>query len=317
MDHMSNMMGSGGESGLTGSFSLRYKPMGFDEEDVDKLTYRARVGWMGDVNEAVQWTVIFTTDTEQSFGGIHPEGINFEQAYVAYSPMEGFSVKVGKFGWMPDFHKSGILYSEQLYKVGGMLKYNQAMDDMASWYGKVAVYELEESSAPLTGVTIKAKAGGHFSVSDDMMAGLYVLGLHDGLMNEGEQAKTLGQLGVHFNASTMPIPMGVFAAYLTDFDSLGSFDSYTAGLSLGSAGKATSTEMGDFGVAVNYYNIDEKDLVVSWLNEDYVGGAGEGVAVRAQYNPWDNTSLVAKYARNLAEGVASPDNLVAELMFVF
>ena len=317
MDHMSNMMSSDGESGLTGSFSLRYKPMGFDEEDVDELTYRARVGWMGDVNEAVQWTVGLSTETEQNFGGIRLGNIRLEQAYVTYLPVEGLSIKVGKYGWVPNFHKSGVLYSEQLYKSGAMLKYKYNVEDMAHWYGKLAVFHLDENAPLADGVTVKAKAGGHFSFSEDMTVGVYVAGLHDGLMKEGAHtAKTLGQFGVHFGVSSMQAPLGVFAAYLTDFEGLSEFNSYTAGLSVGNAGKATSTEMGEFGVAVNYYKIAETDLLVSWLNEDYVNGAGEGVAVRAQYNLWDNTSLVAKYAHNLAGG-DDANNLIAELMFVF
>ena len=83
MDHMSNMMGSEGESSLMGSFSLRYKPIGFlKEEDVNQLSYRARVGWTGDVNEAVKWTVGLSTETEQNFGSFHLSEIMLEQAYV-------------------------------------------------------------------------------------------------------------------------------------------------------------------------------------------------------------------------------------------
>ena len=326
MDHMSNMMGSEGESGLMGSFSLRYKPMGFDEVNVNELTYRARVGWTGDVNESVKWTVGLSTDTEQNFGDFHLSNINLEQAYVTYSLMEGLSVKVGKYGWMPDFHKKGILYSEQLYHTGAMLKYKQAMGDMANWYFKASAYNLGAgNNAPLAdGLTVKAKVGGHFSVSDDMMAGLYVAGSHDGVgrkqMKKGDnlEAKTLAQLGVNFGMSSMPVPVGVFATYLSPAKSLADFNSYSGGISVGNAGKANSTEMGDFGLAVNYYKISEKDFTVKWLNEDYVAGAGEGVAVRAQYNPLDNTSLVAKYAHNLNPGKdEEAGNLVAELMFVF
>ena len=240
-----------------------------------------------------------------------------------YSPMEGLFVKVGKYGWLPDFHKKGILYSEQLYHTGALLKYKQVMGDMADWHLKLSAYNLGNGdNAPLSdGLTVKAKVGGNFALSDGVKAGLYVSGLHDGLMkteDDDSPAKTLAKLGVNVSASTMPIPVSFFATYLTDVDKVADFNSYSAGLSVGNAGKANLTEMGDFGLAVNYYKIDEGDFTVKWLNEDYVAGAGEGVAVRAQYNPWDNTSLVAKFAHNLSPGNdEEANNFVGELMFVF
>ena len=353
MDHMSNMMGSEGESGLMGAFSLRFKPIGFPEEDTDNLTYRARVGWMGDVNEAVKWAVGFSTATEQNFGGIHLGGINLEQAYVNYSPMEGLSVKVGKSGWMPDFHKSGVLYSEQLYKTGAALKYKHM-----GWYAKVGLLNFDgDESAPFSdGWTAKLKLGGNVEVSDGMMLGLHVYAMRDGLMqgaangtaseaskeeaadSEAEadkaggtateesgveasttaSAQTLASVGLNLGMSSMPVPVAVSVNWLANTANIG-FNSYTIGLSVGAAGKADSTEMGDFGIAVNYYNLSEGDFVGSWLNEDYVDvneAAHSGVAVRAQYNPWDKTSFVAKYAHNL-DADSSAGNLVAELMFVF
>ena len=320
MDHMSDMISSSGEgdSGFMGSFSLRYKPMGFDETAED-LTYRARIGWSGDLNEAVQWTLGLSTDTEQSFGTLGLSAINLEQAYITYSPMEGVSIRVGKSGWMPDFHKVGVLYSEQIYYEGVSLKYKQSMDDENNWYAKVALYKLDEGqNMPLAdGATLKGKLGGSYGLSEDMMFGLHVSGLYDGLMKEeGHEANTLAQLGVHFSTFSMPVPVGVFAVYLTDAAGITAFNSYAAGISVGQAGKATSTEMGDFGLAASYYDIKDTDFTVNWLNEDYVSGAGKGVAVRAQYNPWDNTSLVAKYAHDMGGG-DDTSNLVAELMFVF
>ena len=320
VDHMSNMMGEDDDSGFMGSFSLRYKPMGFSEENIEDLTYRARIGWSGDINEAIQWAFALSTDTEQKFGDISVSSINFEQAYVSYSPIEDLSFTAGKFGWMPDFHKKGILYSEQLYFTGAFLKYNHATDDdMAKFYGKVAAYKLDDKhNKPLKGgVTLKGKLGGHYYFSEDMMAGLYVSGLFDGVHKGSDHtAKTLGQLGFHLSASTMPVPVGFFGVYLSDGEGLTQFRSYIAGLSVGDAGKADSTEMGDFGVAFNYYDINEEDYTVQWLNEDYVSGAGKGFAVRAQYNLYDNTNVVAKYAHNLAGG-EDAHNLVGELMFVF
>ena len=318
MDHMYDMVDSSGESGFTGSFSLRYKPMGFDEKDIEDLTYRARLGWNGDVNEAVQWNVSLSTETEQNFSAIGLSNIKLEQAYITYTPMEGLSVYAGKYGWMPDFHKKGILYSEQNYYEGAFIKYKHMMDDNHV-YVKVAAYKLDEGeNKPLAdGVTVKGKLGGSFGVADGMTLGAYVSGSHDGLVKEeGHTAKTLAKAGMNFSTSAMPVPVSVFATYLTDANSVGEFKSYIGGVSVGKAGKANSTEVGDFGLAVNYYDIQESDYTVEWLNEDYVASAGNGVAVRAQYNPWDNTSFVVKYAHNLAGG-DNADNVVVESMFVF
>ena len=326
MDHMSDMVSSDGDSGFNGSFSLRYKPIGFDAEGVDDLTYRARLGWNGDLNEHVHWNVSLSTNTEQNFETIGLSAIHLEQAYVSYKPMDGVSIKVGKYGWMPNFHKKGILYSEQLYHNGVTLKYDHsADDDMGRMYAKVALYKLDgEKNKPFAeGVTLKGKLGGSYGVSDDMNLGVYVSGAYDGLMQkkkEGEdsvEAKTLAQLGFHLTASNMPVPVGLFGIYLTDAKGLTKFNSYTAGISVGQAGKADSVEMGDFGLAASYYDIKADDFTAGWLNEDYVSGAGKGVAVRAQYNPWDSTSLVAKYAHNLDKSAEDPHNLIAELMFVF
>ena len=316
MDHMSNMMGSEGASDHTGSFSLRYKPMGFEEEGVDELTYRARIGWKNNVNEAVSWALGLSTATEQNFEGIGLGDINLEEAYVKYSPMDGVSVKVGKYGWKPNFHQAGVLYSEQLYKTGAMLKYHHSMSDTDKVYVKVGAYKLSENAPLADGVTVKAKVGGKVTVSDGMMAGLYVGALHDGLMkDEGNEANTLAQVGLNIDAS-MAVPVGFTVNYLTSLDGLTDFDSYSATLSVGNAGTACSNDAGDFGLALNYYNITADSYVASWLNEDYVAGVGEGVAVRAQYNVWDNTSLVAKFAHDLAGG-DDANNLVTELTFAF
>ena len=191
------------------------------------------------------------------------------------------------------------------------------MSETDGFYAKVGAYKLDENAPLADGVTVKAKVSGMLTVSDGMVAGLYVGGLHDGLMKEGEHtAKTLAQVGVNFHAHSMPVPVGVSVHYMTDVDSFADFDSYSATFSVGTAGTACSTDMGDFGLAVNYYHIAEGSYIASWLNEDYVNGVGEGVAVRAQYNVWDNSSLVAKFAHNLAGG-DNANNLVTELTFAF
>ena len=353
MDQMSDMVGSSetametgvmagasAESGFVGSFSLRYKPMGFSEV-ADDLTYRARVGWMGDVNDQVKWGVVLSTDTEQSFSSLGVQNIGFEQAYVAYSPIENLHVKAGKMGWMPDFHQSGILMSEQIYKEGLKASYMFEISEGNSAYFKVAGYKLTVGNEPLqNGTTLEGKVGVNLKVSD-FDAKLYAKGTHDGLFKEGSEAmsvvedsndaedeeassdntsvksQTLAKVGLNVHHSGMAVPAGVFAHYLANADSLGK-GSYTGGVFVGKAGKANSTSAGDFGVAVSYYDIGEANYQTAWLNEDYVAGAGNGIAARLQYNVWENSSLAVKYAFDMSENDSDDDhNLVAELSFVF
>lgn len=333
MDQMSDMVGSSEEvmamddsaSGFTGSLSLRYKPVGFDD-DTDNLTYRARIGWMGDVNDQVKWGVVLSTETEQKFSTLNVRGINFEQAYLSYNPVENLYVKVGKMGWMPDFHKAGVLMSEQIYQEGAKIKYMHELSEDNRIYAKVGAYRLKEGNEPLqNGTTLEGKLGVKFNVSD-FDSQLYVMGVYDGLLKEDSdeegavEAQTLAKAGLTVSYSEMGVPAGVFAHYLSNADDLGEF-SYTAGVSVGKAGRANVTSVGDFGLAVNYYDIEKTHYRTSWLNEDYVAGAGSGVAVRAQYNVWENSSLALKYAYDLSEEDSAEDsdahNLVAELTFVF
>ena len=271
MDHVED------EEGFVGSFSVRYKTNGFEEE-ADPFTYRARIGWKGDVNDLVKWGVVLSTEPEQAFSGLDVAGIGFEQAYIAYSPIEEFSVKVGKMEWVPDFHKVGVLKSEQIYVSGANAKYKYDMSGDGHLFVKVGAYNLEaeddngNSNEPLRdGVTLKGKVGSKFNVSD-FNSYVYAMGLYDGLFkNEGE-ANILTQAGLSVHSSSMAIPVGVFAHYMSDVDSLVDF-SYTAGVSAGKAGNAFSTEQGDFGAAFSYYDIELEDYRLSWLNEDYCGGS--------------------------------------------
>ena len=336
MDHMSDMVGSSevemgmeteamdehSESGFTGSFSLRYKPIGF-EEVADEISYRARIGWMGDVNDQVKWGVVLSTSAEQSFSSLDVQSFWFEQAYVAYSPIENLHVKLGKIGWVPDFHKVGVLQSEQIYKEGVKVMYKHEMDDN-SVYGKVGAYRLVgagegNSNSPLQdGTTLEAKLGAKVNVSD-FDSKFYAKVAYDGFLKDdsAEDAKTLAQVGLNVHNSEMAVPAGVFAHYLSDVSDLGEF-SYTAGISVGKAGQSDSTEIGDFGLAVSYYDIKAENYRTAWLNEDYVAGAGSGLAARVQYNVWENSSLALKYALDMSKNSGDDDNnLVAELTFVF
>lgn len=330
MDHMSDMAsGSGGEeSGFAGSVWLKSTILGNDTAEIYPLNYRARLGWSGDVNEAVQWRVGVSTPVDsQNFSGPSLAGISLEQAYVSWMPADGFSITAGKKGWKVNFHKKGILYDEDLYHEGVTVKYRYSGGDDMSFYVKAVLYDLNSETFATAGTPLKegtvlaAKVGGKFTLSDGITGGVHVGANHDGLFKEdGHDATTLASLGLNFGMSNMAVPAGVFFTYLSDVDNFGDNHSFSGGVYVGSAGAVGPGEMGDFGVALSYYDINKDDFQTTLLNQDYVSNAGDhkGLAVRAQYNVWNNTNLVAKFSRNLGDVDSSKaNNLVGELNFNF
>lgn len=324
MDHMSDMMNSSGEeAGFKGSVWLRYKaPLGEGVEG--ESSYRAHLGWAGDVNEMISWNVSLSSTLTDRTAGFTPFGkvglvdVHLEQAYVSYMPMDGLSITAGKRGWSPNFHKVGLLYDEWLFFEGVSLKYKHAGEDM-KFYAKVAAYELDEAhKGPFTaGTTLTGKVGGHFGVSEGMHLGVFASATHDGLFkDEGVEAKTLAKLGLNLRASQMPVPAGLFAVYVTNVEGLTDNHSYTGGVYVGTAGHVGG-EANDFGLAVSYYDISEGDYNTALLHRDYLAGAGKGLAVRAQYNVAENTSAVAKLTHDLGEDVTNKNSLVGELVFQF
>ena len=358
VDHMSDMISDTGsmeeeESGFTGSVELKYGDVLQERE----ASYRARLGWQGNVNESVKWAVgVSSSSGDMSgksivnsvFGGPGVTPIALEQAYVSYSPVENFSVLAGKKSFKPSFHKVGVLYDEDLYPAGAWVKYRHGEDeDPASFYGKVGVYELDSAyKGPFSeGGILFGKVGAKFEFAEGVKAGVYVSADYGGLFNKtvestttvdtaGETADeteteesattestndvTLAKVGVHVSAD-MGIPVGVFGAYMTNVDQLGEGLNFTGGVYAGEAGKASPGSANDFGLAVSYHEIDGNHFNTDLLNRDYFTGAGKGIAVRAQYNPWDNTNFVAKFAHNLTDGVDSDkaNSLHGELTFHF
>ena len=372
VDHMSDMVSEAGvdeDSGFAGSVWLKYKHGG----QPTNFSYRAHLGWSGDVNEAIRWGVGLRSNWEEKLTGPRlPNTVYLEKMYVSFSPVEGFSITAGKRSWKADFHKKGVLYDERLNPAGVFVKYKQDAGDDADFYVKAAFYELDNSvSAPLAGgSTLKGKIGGNFAVAEGMSAGVYVAAIYDGLLkderataaastgiddksgesknNTGKQgnentatasssssssgdAKALAQVGVHFSSSSMAVPVGAFGIYVTDAQNIGDNHSFTAGFHVGNAGSAVSGDAGDFGVAVSYYDIKTGDHTTRLMHGDYVLAPTtldvivpkdldfKGVAVRAQYNVWDNTNAVVKYARNLGEKQDGVDQnaIVGELTFHF
>ena len=67
-DHMSDMIDSSEESSFMGAVELKYKALGTKEEgQKEGPSYRARLGWKGDVNEQIKWGVGLSSNVEQYF----------------------------------------------------------------------------------------------------------------------------------------------------------------------------------------------------------------------------------------------------------
>ena len=324
VDHMSDMISDGSaveESGFKGSVELRY------EKD-EGSAYRVRLGWTGDVNEAVSWGVGLSTGAPWSDdktaenpqtrwhvpfntpGGV---AVALEQAYVSYSLAEDFSVKVGKYGHKTSYHKTGVLYDDDLYPEGAVAKYHYKGDG-AHCFVKAGLYQLDSAyKGPFTaGSVLKGKAGGHYELSEGVTGGVYVSAEYDGLFNDGK--KTLVQAGVKLSAD-VAVPVGVFGIASSDAKELG-LNSYTGGAYVGNAGSPSGGETGDFGLAVSYHKVDEGNFNTALVDTDYfAAGASKGVSARAQYNVWDGANVVGKYAYNLGSG--EKHNVVGELTFNF
>ncbi len=333
VDHMSDMMHSDSsseeESNFSGSVELKYK-VPVDGEGMGDASSRVRLGWKGDVNDVVHWKAGVTSGVEQAFNSPSVSAIHLEHYSVSYTPVEGLSVVVGKHAWQPKFHKTGVLYDDDIYPMGGYVKYHYS-DDATKVYAKVATHVLdEEYKGPLNaGVpVVKGKVGGKYTVSD-MHAGAYVAGEYDGI-SEADNKTTLARVGVYGGAD-MVVPVGVFGVYVTNVDNVTANHSYTVGGYVGNAGTPTSGEAMDFGLAASYYDIYNTDYNTALLDTDYVaaagvagekatrgvagdGGRAQGVAVRGQYNIWDSVNVVAKYAYDLG---AKNHNVVGEMTFNF
>ena len=284
-------------------------------------SYRARVGWKGDVNETIKWGVSVSSAIEGQFQTPSLRDVHVEQAYVAYSPVEGFTLKAGKYGWKAKFHKTGVLYDDDIYTEGVYAKYYYGERDSTNAYVKAIVYNNNYTGSTYSaGWVTAAKAGGAYEVAEGMALGAYV-SVENNAINQNDNAtkKTLAKAGVHFNAD-LGVPAGAFAVYATDVKAPG-FDSYTGGVYVGNAGSNCSknSEAHDFGVAVSYYDVQADNFNTALLDTDYAvaGGNAKGVAARAQYNLWDNANAVVKYAYDLNTSGSNAHTVVGEATFNF
>ena len=329
MQEMTEMadMSSDEAGGFSGSVELKYKNniASSGTAGMGTFHYRARAGWTGAVNDSIKWGVNFSSNIEENFSGYVPKGIWLEQAYVKYAPVDNFWIKAGKSSKWSDHHVYGVLHDDDLYEEGVSAKFhNDFGDDMKFYVKAAAVYnggsdeEMGGGHDNLAGPFKKGlMAKGKIGVKADMdvaMINVGVGGQSDALVTEGEgAAKHYGKAYVSVGSEDLGdsgIGAGVFAVGGTNMN----FNkwSYTGGVYVGSQ---KPEEANDYSVSVSYYDVNSESWNTGQVDTDYIKPAnGNGVAVRAQYNVWDDVSAVAKYAYAMND---SSQNAVVELTFDF
>ena len=301
------------DKGFNGSFELKYKPDLAGENLNEGWTYRARASWNGEVNDQVMWKLGLTSNVEQEFSNFALNGVNLEQAYVKYSPLKGLKIKVGKFAWHTKFSRSGVLYDDDLYPEGVIVKYKHN-----SMFAKVGLLNLEDFKGPFdfgdAGV-LKAFVGTHQEISN-VNLGVHVGAMYDGVFaNDVDSATTIAQAGVSLSTDSMGLPVGVSANYMADIEAFGDNDTYSVGLNLNKGA--------DLSAGLNYYMIDGESGNLSLVDNDYVTLAegdtsATGVAARVQYEAWENANIVAKYNHSLDEANKdAPHSVAVEFTFNF
>ena len=307
--------------GFSGAVELKYKNALTEDSGAGEFKYRVRAGWTGSVNQAVSWGIGVTSNIEEDFSGYVPKAIAWDQAYVKYTPVESFWVKVGKSQKYSDHHKAGVLYDDDLYEEGVTAKFKADVGADTRVFLKAGVVYNDgkdydghaDLSGPFTaGWLVQGKVG----VKSDLDVAIVKAGIgvqSDGLAVDNEDAKTYGKAYVSAGSDDLAdsgVGAGLFAVGGTNVDGFEDW-TYTAGVYVGAA---KAEEANDYSVAVSYYDVNANSWNTGQVDTDYISGAdGDGVAVRLQYNVWDNVSVVGKYAYDLDE----VHNLVGELTFDF
>ena len=313
-----------GAEGFNGSVELKWTYQD-KKEGWGDASYRARAGWTGSVNDEIQWGVGLTTPIAPSGGAEFSSGlghVDWEQAYVKYSPSEAFSVKVGKYEKYSNFNKYGVLVDDDIYSAGAKAKFKYEMMPATYFYAKAFV----EKAGDYAGIWGEqdAVAGAWAGVKSDGDSWQYGIGV-GGQTNQiaaGDENKSFVMAKASIGSEdAVGMPAGVFGFWSSSSDAIGA-GTYSAGAYVGDA-----SETYGWSVAASYYNVSAKDwnyaLVDSDYNANYVSKEGEeadasdssGVAVKAQFNPWDNTNLAVKY--NAGLGDSTSHGFVGEMTFNF
>ena len=291
--------------GFSGSFELKYKH-NLSTNDLGPVSYRARTSWMGTANDMIKWGIGLSSDIEASFSSNDFQNINLEQAWVSYSPMRNFRLKLGKFEmYTPAVY--GALYDDDYYTEGVLAKFMHKVNSGIKVYAVASHTDLEgygDFDEGVTRVTVGVK---NRMNNADVHAGL---GLEsDQLVADEAQQTTFARGFVSVSTQQMSVPLTLFGVISADTDEFDNI-SYTAGIQVGKA-----QAMRDFSVNVSYYDVAAHSWAVSGVDSDYFSGAGTGVNVRGQYNLLDNTQIVAKYNYDL--GSVGGQGLVGELSVNF
>lgn len=313
--------------GFNGSVELKYKNTDItgDNTGAGNVSYRARAGWTGSVNQSVKWGVGFSSNIEQAFSGYELKSVWLEQVYVKYAPVENFHVKVGKSHWNPNHHHYGVLVDDDLYPEAVSAKFHADVADGTKIYVKVAAVNNQGSD--------DAQGGGHKELNGPFKKGVL----------------TVGKAGVHSDVGAAVVKAGVAVkfdhlaggegsekAYGSAHLSAGSDDVAGSGVGLGAfgvvggnvdfdnwtytggvyVGSENPEEANEYSVAVSYYNVSSKSWNTGQVDTDYVATAdGNGVAARVQYNVWDNVNVVGKYSWVMDP--TESHNVVGEVTFNF
>ena len=296
---MGKMMGNA--SGFMGSLELEYESGldGLGDFANDKFEYEVQVGWAGEVNNMVHWKV--SLFAEDQFGSFEPsDTLTLGQAYIAYMPMDGVHIVVGK----KEMHCSGMLPAlcdSDLFAAGAWLKYMQKMGDTKVKFA-VGLNQLDGSyRGPYKGDTL---AVAKLAVMTDVAGVAVKAGVaaeHAGLFNEGETggtAETLAMAYLKLKLMGMGMPVNVNGVYSTDVANLGNAPTYAVNVMLGNK----SWDANNFNLGLHYYDIDTATWNTSLVDGDYgleQGKSAKGAGVTLAYNVLENTQVKVRYGHDL------------------
>ena len=325
---LAGMSGMAGQSdsaeGFNGSVELKWR---YADSGWGNFTYRGRVGWTGSVNDAIQWGAALTTPIEAQFGTYGLGDVDVEQFYVKYSPVEAFYIKAGKYEYYSNFNKYGVLVDDDLYAEGVKVKFHHEVAPAIHIYAKVSVEQTGDYAGvwgDKDGVTsgwagVKSDGDWKYGVGVGAQSNTFPAG--------GDKSLIMAKVSAG-SSDLAGVPAGVFGFWSSDAGEIGA-GTYSVGAHVGD-----TSETHGWGVTVNYYNITDGDWNSALVDTDYIAVAqpaakddeegdddavasteGNGVAVKAQYNPWDNTNVAVKY--NMTMGDSATHGVVGEVTFKF
>ena len=307
--------------GFNGSVELKWR---YVDGDAGKFTHRARAGWTGSVNDHFHFGVSFSSPVEAGFNTYDLTAIHLEQAYVKFAATEWFHLKGGKYEKHSGFNKYGILVDDDLYTEGVKAKFNYEVAPAVYFYAGVSAEKTGDNYAGLWGEN-DAVTSGWLGVKSDGDAWNYSVsaGVKSNKAFDGD--KNLAVVKASVGAGDLGgVPAGAFGLWSSDVGELGA-GTYTAGVYVGDA-----SETHGWSVALSWYQVDADHWNATLIDNDYVAGTsetdeegnttvtafeGSGVAVKAQYNPWDNTNFALKV--NWAKDADDAIGAVGELTFNF